>query len=278
MRGKELIDISNKLQLPKIQPATAEKYLNRLKVFYDWLVGQGLIKSNPFNGLKPKKRNKKTINERKAYTEQHINMILSKNDFNEKNIEYRWWIILIAIEMGLRQNEISQLYKDDVVKEDGIWCIKIQEKREDQRIKNIFSERTVPIPNSLLKLGILKYINSKSSRIFPELKYYEDDGYAKLFSKWFSYNKKKWGFNEGYTFHSFRHYFVNKLKQSQIEESIVSEIVGHEHVSHTYGRYGKEYSIKKLKKIIDNNSSISIKKILTKRKINKLRTMIRFGL
>lgn len=42
------------------------------------------------------------------------------------------------------------------------------------------------------------------------------------------------------TAYSFRHTFVDELKQANVEEHVVAQIVGHKNTSMTYGHYGKQ--------------------------------------
>jgi len=55
------------------------------------------------------------------------------------------------------------------------------------------------------------------------------------------------------TAYSFRHTFIDEMKQQEIDESIVAQLVGHEAANITFGRYGKKYPIsllvKKLKRV-----------------------------
>jgi len=53
------------------------------------------------------------------------------------------------------------------------------------------------------------------------------------------------------TAYSFRHTFIDELKQLQIEESMVAQLVGHVYHNITYGRYGKQYDVKTLKPVVD---------------------------
>ena len=41
------------------------------------------------------------------------------------------------------------------------------------------------------------------------------------------------------TAYSFRHTFTDELKRANVEEHVISEIVGHKHQNMTYGRYEK---------------------------------------
>lgn len=52
------------------------------------------------------------------------------------------------------------------------------------------------------------------------------------------------------TAYSFRHSFIDEMKQHGAEESVVAQIVGHEPANITLGRYGKKYPVKLLRKKI----------------------------
>ncbi|QET61112.1 site-specific integrase [Vibrio parahaemolyticus] len=267
--GEELLKKAETLGVKRIKLATVEKYLRRLKEFFDWLVLNGLAKENHFSIFKPPKSKEKKCKSRCAYREEHINEIVKSEVFLSKKNNYHW-IIMIAVEMGLRQNEICQLYKDDIIYKDGLWCIEVTGKRHDQRVKNVNSERIIPIPKSLLRLGFIHFVEESEQRLFSSLNYYKEDGYSRKVSKWFSNYKKRWSWGGEYSFHSFRHYFINNLKVSGIEESITAEIVGHEYQKETYGRYGKEYSLREKKRVLDKHGSLSLRWLARKALIKRV--------
>jgi len=43
------------------------------------------------------------------------------------------------------------------------------------------------------------------------------------------------------SFHSFRHTVANQLKQKEVAESYIAELVGHAINGETFGRYGKVF-------------------------------------
>ena len=51
--------------------------------------------------------------------------------------------------------------------------------------------------------------------------------------------------------HSTRHTFITKLKQLDIQDHLISELVGHTVESITVGRYGKKLDVKALSKAIE---------------------------
>ncbi len=78
--------------------------------------------------------------------------------------------------------------------------------------------------------------------------------YGKNVTRWFSDYRKACGIlnGEDKAFHSFRHTFINTLKQLGLEEKRIGTVVGHSDNSQTFGRYGKSYTPEFLKaEVID---------------------------
>jgi len=171
------------------------------------------------------------------------------------NEAWHYWLPILGLYTGARINELCQLYKGDVKKVDGIWCININADKPDQKLKSKSSWRNIPIHSKLLELGFIDYVQSlPEGRLFPTLKYLPEDGYGKYPSKWFSFQRDKaLTKEERYkkTFHSFRHTVANEFKQLGVEYSPASYILGHSNETMTYGRYGKDYSPSVLKPVID---------------------------
>ncbi|WP_407575434.1 site-specific integrase [Raoultella terrigena] len=87
---------------------------------------------NPFEGMGVKETTA-PMDRRPAYT---------LNDLKRLHIalhgvkDWKCWIILIGRYSGMRQNEICQLYHNDIMKVDGIWCIRIDNLNSNQTLKN----------------------------------------------------------------------------------------------------------------------------------------------
>ena len=75
---------------------------------------------------------------------------------------------------------------------------------------------------------------------------------SSAYSKWFSRYKNLIGITDPkITFHSFRHTFIDQLKQLDVPDGKIQELVGHANHSITTGRYGKPYRPAALKEIIE---------------------------
>lgn len=181
---------------------------------------------------------------RKTYSEEDIQRILVNLPCSKDRPE-RYWIPRIAMYSGLRLDEICQLYVDDVIKIDGIWCFDVND-RNDKKVKVESSKRTVPIHPKLISLGFLTYhdelLQKHEPRLWNALSWRKDDGYSNGFGKWYRiFNRQFVTDDLKKVFHSFRHTVADTLKQAGVQESVISEILGHTHKSITTGRYGKRY-------------------------------------
>lgn len=67
----------------------------------------------------------------------------------------RIWVPLIALWTGMRADEICQLDKKAIYRDDGIWAFDLYTNDEGALVKNKFSRRRFPINPKLVELGLL---------------------------------------------------------------------------------------------------------------------------
>lgn len=79
-----------------------------------------------------------------------------------------FWTPLIAVHMGLRSEEVLQLYVSDIQKIDDIPCIVLCQG-PGQSLKSKASRRTVPIHENLIALGFMKLVALRFSQDEPRL-------------------------------------------------------------------------------------------------------------
>lgn len=74
--------------------------------------------------------------------------------------------------LGSRRNDFAGLQVNEIVERDGHWAIQIK-LNEDRRIKSPQSHRLLPVPNELLLLNFIDYVERVKAlghkRLFPEL-------------------------------------------------------------------------------------------------------------
>lgn len=224
---------------------TINNYLKRARALYCWLATRIDDLRNPFDGLTVK-QNKAPSEQRRAFTPDEFKRL---KDASETLPAYKRMIILIACFTGMRQNEICQLYKGDIKRVKGIWCIDVTDVRPDQRLKTSSSRRVIPIASTLLEQGIIDLTEgSRDERVFPELSGGEEQGYARHFTRWFGRWRRR---NELPEFHSIRHTVATKLKSEGVAEQYAAQLLGHTTGSMTYSRYGKGVEIMRLVPLVE---------------------------
>ncbi|WP_167496448.1 site-specific integrase [Desulfopila sp. IMCC35006] len=224
---------------------TLNKYIRRLSGLFNYAVRNGYMTTNPAEGTQIKSQ-KRVDQERNDYSKEDLEKLFGSKEYREGNHRqsYGFWTPLIALYTGCRLEEICQLHLEDIRQEDGVWVFDINDKNE-KRLKNMSSERLVPIHPQLMDLGLIdyaKFLQGKGeARLFPELQQ-RRDGYGQTVSKWFGRYKERLGFGKGQTFHSFRHTFITHLKHKQVDPFMIHELDGHTVDSETMGRYGKKFT------------------------------------
>jgi integrase len=85
--------------------------------------------------------------------------------------DHAYWVPLICLLCGMRPEEVLRLLKSDVFQRDGILCFRVEERPESGP-KTESSERVVPMPETLLRLGFREWwhdkCQSEGSLLFPE--------------------------------------------------------------------------------------------------------------
>ena len=228
---------------------TVNKYIGRVTSLFDYALKRGKIGFNPSFELNLK-NDKKEYEERDIFDDDDLKDIFSMPIYTNKlqatliKKPEHVWIPLFGLYQGMRLNEICQLYKEDIIKKDGIWCIDIN-KKLDKRLKNEPSRRTIPIHLKLLEFGFIEYLDAlpkESPRIWQNLNYTKDKGYSNAMSKVFSRLKNQYVTQDSNkVFHSFRHNVANHLKQILEPERVIESLLGHANNSMSTSRYGKAY-------------------------------------
>lgn len=242
-----------------ISVTTFNNYVKNLMTIFKFAKREGECDSNPFDGLKIKQRIKAST-QRSRFTEDDLAMLFSGDSYpdKEQKFPYRFWLPYLGLYTGARLNELCQLYLDDFVTVHGVDCIHIRAQHPDQRLKNMTSERLVPIHSKLKTLGLMEFVNRQKTRgcerLFPELHWNKCHGYGSAPSKWFARYRASLGFKGGderKDFHSFRHTVADHLKQQGVPESLVGGLLGHTTGGITFSRYGKDWKPETMVEVVE---------------------------
>lgn len=232
------------MDLPKnvlMSETTVNKYIQRVSSLLNYcLKRRHWIDYNPAEGRRYTRSTYKWGKKEKkrfSYSKEEIQVLINELGTLKisgvlKSDPERFFIPLIALFSGMRQQEICQLYLDDIYQMDNIWVFDINVKTPDKSLKTESSVRIVPLHPDLISLGLLKYIerikNNRTKRLWPNLSYTKRWGYRRKFSHWFdSFNRKHLSEDPKKVFHSFRHNFANSLRQDIVPLDVRESLLGH---------------------------------------------------
>ena len=231
-----------------ISAVTVNNRLRKLTAFMNWCKANGYVADNPLTGMKVMTGSAKDA--RLSFDRRDLVTLLDHEALRKEARKHPWryWLPLLGRATGARLEELCQLRVDDFIEQQGIPCIRIDDSREGQNLKNASSRRVLPLHPSLIEQGLLHHVESVrvngADRAFPELEAVRGKlGHAA--SKWFGRYKAKLGITDPRkTFHSFRHTFIDDLRDAGVQDSLIKRMVGHEDSSVTFGIYGSRTPIK----------------------------------
>ncbi|MEH6463742.1 MAG: tyrosine-type recombinase/integrase [Shewanella psychromarinicola] len=252
-------------------------YLAAVSQFFKWCKLMRYTSANPFDEVKLSKPSNQAGHDlaRQRWQPEQLKHVLQSQDFIDKHPDFKW-ITLLMLYHGLRPSEACQLHSNDITVIDGISVIHVTNEGMSQQLKTTQSKRTVPLHQKLIELGFIDFVQTITDRTSKSyhiknsplksgqltscpLFHYQpssDGVWSHKFCREFGKLLDQLHFVAGKrpTAYSFRHTFIDELKQLQIEESMVAQIVGHVYHNITYGRYGKQYDVKALKPVVDKVS------------------------
>ena len=167
--------------------ATIRRHLGNLDQFLHHVRSSGYdVEDWTFKGLRPKKKDKALIRHQqvKPPPEQvrplfNLPIYTGCQDAKNQHLpgELVFHSSLYFLPMGFaylgpRRHELAGLAPDDVAETRNGWAIHIR-ANENRRIKNVQSDRTLPVPDEMLRLNFLDYVDAIRAlgyrQLFPEL-------------------------------------------------------------------------------------------------------------
>lgn len=280
----DAIKVASDNALPLMPSGRADVYIAKIGEAFNWGARKGFMLENPAAGaIERKKKIVRDQDQRHPFTVETLSLIFSAEWFRtgrgEKTINgaYRdfqphyFWLPLLALYTGARLNEISQLRIADLGRTDaGTWFFDINEDPTDEgegdkRLKNVNSQRKVPLHPELVRLGLPEYVKALTDagydRLFPELRHDPIKGYGKQAGQWFNERfmglKLKVPRDGKQSFHSFRHTLITALNRLRpnIPEFTINQLSGHERgETMSTKRYTEDEGPDALREIVDRLS------------------------
>lgn len=277
---------------PSLSGGEQRKILETISQIFNWAVQEQELSSNPAINLAGEAERKSSGAPRKKAHEQRdqlspedlekifsatwfktgVGKLTAKESYYHFRPHY-FWLPIMALYLGGRLNELCQLYLKDVIILQDIHCIHFnligegkididdpdETTKSDKSLKNISSERIIPIPQFMIDLGFINYVEELQkvghTRLFPELNFDPEKGYGKYAGKWFNDaflgKTLKIPRNGKKTFHSMRHNFATKLGEIDARPNEKADLMGHMRKGSTADvRYDKG-ELSKRKQLID---------------------------
>lgn len=247
----------DKLKGKSQHPKTINNRLAYLIALFNWAIRTDYYHgSNPFSNLKIQgKKAKGAI--RHPFKPEELKILFNSPLCRNPKQPSLFWVPLIGLYSGMRLNEICQLYVKDIRQEEGIYIFDVNDDEEDKGLKTTSSRRKVPIHHELIKRGFLAYVEDiktqKHKRLFPDIPMGVS---AKTYSSTFT--KRFWRLlktleikRDGLCFHSLRHTFIDTMRNSGVERSIVMALTGHQSSKDVHDHYGYGYNLQTLQQNVN---------------------------
>lgn len=171
------------------------------------------------------KVDKKPVRQSKALAKGELYRLLKATQSHKNTIDnWKYYLPRIAALTGCRLNEIAQLRVSDVVLSDNP-VLSINSNTSDKKLKNVSSEREIPLTTQLKSLFIELIKGKGKDALIFNLPYSAQNGYVNKPSKYFSQLFKTLGIAS--TFHSLRHYAITELFNAGVKEELIGSLVGH---------------------------------------------------
>jgi integrase len=202
-------------------------------------IDQWKVRGNPFTEMQAE--DTVPVNQKKLpYTTEDIHKLLSGLLGVHKLKEpHRFWVPLIALYSGMRQNEICQLRTTDIEIDGNIPVFQIRHNPAMRQTVKAKESRTCPIHPMLLRLGFLGYVGrqreGKQEMLFSTLTYSETKGWTGKVRGWWNeqFQVKCIDDTTSKSFHSWRGTFIDWFKQNGAyrkldDRMILKSMIGHD--------------------------------------------------
>ena len=211
----------------KIKSSSQSRTISGIRSFYDYLMFEKLIDSNPLINIESPKQQR---NLPSTLSENEINILIKNIDMKKKESERNIAIIETLYGCGLRVSELINLKMSDLFFDEDF--IKVTGKGNKQRL----------VPISLINISYInKYIENsrKKLKINPlhsDILFLNRRGNSISRAMIFTIIKnlsKESGFNKKISPHTFRHSFATHLLENGADLKTIQQLLGHESITTT---------------------------------------------
>lgn len=263
----QVVERSKSLDIQRLSPRTVQRHFAALASLWASVIEHGRADTNIFADWKFA-ASKRARDQRQMWEKDELDALFSSpvwagcQSANRRSKpgsvilrDEKFWLPLIAVFSGMRQEEICQLRLTDVRQVESIWIFDLN-MRTGQQLKNANAIRQVPVHAELIRIGFLTYADEQRKAgkdlLFPNLQPGgADDRLGHNYSKWFSRYRRETGlFVPGRDFHSFRHSATTFMSRASVQHTVIDAVTGHATAGET-ARYDKGLTVSNLKEAID---------------------------
>ncbi|WP_162729679.1 site-specific integrase [Agrobacterium tumefaciens] len=253
---KELARARANKNLPLVTMKTAKRHFSGMRSIWKWLVFKKHVPASaqPFSGHSfPGTKSRKTA--RDDWSREDLQRLFTSREYRDApDSSALHWLPLLSLHSGMRLEEICRLRPGiDIITKDGILCFNIA-PREGWDPKTESGTRTIPVHTWLIRHGFIDFVEQQRARnaeylFSPELSFGKSisSGFSRIFSKL----KIDLGVGEKTTFHSFRHTFRTVLESTDLKDSHIDAVMGHEGGGSEGRTYTKRVSTAKLREVVE---------------------------
>lgn len=237
--------------MPKVglAAATVRKHFGNLSHFLKHLKGHGFeIEEWTFEGLRPRKPKAGEVRGKQfkpspadiapifsspLYVGSHGHL-RGKRRLPGKQVfhDSLYFLPILFTYLGPRRKEFAGLHVNDIAR-DGDGYVIILRSNGIRRLKNIQSQRMLPMPEEMVRLGFIEYVQAIKklgyATLFPDLfsDKTENDPGDRFYDTFVPImqsvlGEKMWE----RAIHAFRHGFADTLKQAGVSQDVIEDISG----------------------------------------------------
>ncbi|WP_164857121.1 site-specific integrase [Sphingomonas crocodyli] len=267
MKAADIVKACSGREIERLSSRTVQRHFAALASLWDLSIEQGHTADNIFLGWKFAAA-KRARDQRQMWTREELAELFATPVWTGCQSSSRrskpgdvilrdekFWLPLIAVFSGMRQEEICQLRSADIRQVEGVWVFDLN-TRDGQQLKNVNAVRLAPVHSELIRLGWLDYAEDQrrtgARMVFPGLQPGgADDRLGHNYSKWFTrYRRDVQLFATGRDFHSFRHSATTFMRRAGVPSETIDELTGHATVGET-ARYSKGLTVANLKEAVE---------------------------
>jgi integrase len=232
----------------RLSPKSVNIWFTNVKSLFKWAVENDYIDKSPMIVLKEVDE-ADADQQRPAFDDGELDAFFTL--LTEDTSPAMQWVPRLMLYAGLRLEEAAGLRGCDIREESGLLVIDVR-KHAERRVKTTAAKRIVPVHDALAS-ALATYARSvKPEENLWRLAKDSSDTFSGALSKRLNNRiRRAVPGNEKLVAYSLRHTFSTRLKQADVQEHVISELMGHKVDSLAVGRYGKKLKAPFLKVAID---------------------------